>query len=175
MRADPDDARPRAPATGPVLSDTHDPADERRHRRIGAAVGLALLALAAAPLARGPDYDSFPFSSYPMFARGRPDAAGTVGHVVALSDAGRRRRPNPPPHLGSDEVLQSMMTIAAAIRQGRAGHLCRQVAARVAADPAFRDYAWLEVASDRYDALVYFAGDRRPLHSDPHARCRIPR
>jgi hypothetical protein len=140
-------------------------------------LGALILGAVAMPLARGVDYDSFPWSSYPMFARGRADATGTLGHVVAASPDGRRFRPVPPPLVGSDEVLQAQATVSAAIRQGRAPELCRRVAERLAPLPAWSDFAWIEVSSDRYDALRYFAEppETRPLRRDHHARCRILR
>ena len=150
-------------------------APDRRTRAHAALVGLVLVGVTAMPLARSRDYDSFPWSSYPMFAHHRDDSTGTIGHVVAVSDDGRRRRPIPPPFVATDEVMQAMMTVALAIRRGRAGELCRAAAARIAPDPAWAEFTWLEVAVDRYDALAYFDGDRRPLDRDPIARCRIPR
>jgi hypothetical protein len=137
------------------------------------AVSALLLAVVAYPLTQGPRYDSFPWSSYPMFARDRARVAN-VAHVVALSDDGRHR-PVPPPLVANDEVLQAAATIRAAIRGSRAPALCRQVAERVAAAPAWDDFTWLEVATDRYDVIEYFGGAVVPIERDLHARCRIRR
>lgn len=142
--------------------------------RLRAYLSSALvLALVAWPLTQGIEYDSFPWSSYPMFARDRPQVA-VVHHVVAVADDGRHR-PIPPPLIANDEVLQAAATIRAAIRGGRAPALCRQVAERVAAVPAWDDFTWLEVATDRYDVIEYFAGAVVPIERDLHARCRIRR
>ncbi|MEZ4381964.1 MAG: hypothetical protein R3A79_11505 [Nannocystaceae bacterium] len=136
-------------------------------------VSALLLAVVAYPLTQGPRYDSFPWSSYPMFARDRPRDA-KVAHVVALSDDGRHR-PVPPPLVANDEVLQAAATIRAAIRRGRAPALCTEVAVRVAAASAWDDFTWLEVATDRYDVVEYFGGAVVPRDRDIHARCRIRR
>ncbi|MCA9636356.1 MAG: hypothetical protein KC420_10055, partial [Myxococcales bacterium] len=111
--------------------------------------------------------------SYPMFARDRPQVA-VVHHVVAVADDGRHR-PIPPPLIANDEVLQAAATIGTAIHRRRSPQLCRQVAERVAADPRWQDFTWLEVATDRYDVLDYFSTSTRPLERDIHARCRIRR
>ncbi|MCB9703175.1 MAG: hypothetical protein H6711_14875 [Myxococcales bacterium] len=142
--------------------------------RLRAYLSSALvLALVAWPLTQGIEYDSFPWSSYPMFARDRPQVA-VVHHVVAVADDGRHR-PIPPPLIANDEVLQAAATIGTAIHRRRSPQLCRQVADRVAADPRWQDFTWLEVATDRYDVLDYFSTSTRPLERDIHARCRIRR
>jgi len=139
----------------------------------GYGVSLVLLAIVAAPVLQAPGYDSFPASSYPMFARDRAREA-TVHHVVGITDDGRHR-PIPPPLVANDEVLQAAATIAGAIRTGRAQPLCEEVAARIADETLWREFAWIEVTSDRYDVITYFEGATTPSHRNIHARCRIRR
>ncbi|MEZ4452426.1 MAG: hypothetical protein R3B09_23375 [Nannocystaceae bacterium] len=138
------------------------------------AVSLGLCALVVMPGLRPLGYDSFPWSSYPMFSDPRPREA-TIAHALALSFDGQTRRPVPPPLLGSDEVLQALATVRGAIRGHRTPALCRRIAATVAETPGWSDFEWIEIASDRYDVLTYFGGSHRPLDRSIHTRCRIPR
>ena len=141
------------------------------------AVGLVLLGLTLSPLARPPGYDSFPFSSFPMFAHGRKDAVTAVHRAIGVR-ADKSRFALPPRALGSDEVLQADATLRHAIRRGKKAslRLCRAVARRVADDPALDDIVLIELVSERHDALAYFDGDLTPL-GEPRrrARCKVPR
>lgn len=139
-------------------------------------LGVTLLGLMLSPLARPAGADSFPFSSYPMFAHGRKDAVTDVDRAVALMPDGAAL-PLPPRALGTDEVLQAATTLRHAIRRGRraAGRLCAAIAARVAADPEFAGAREVELRTERYDALAYFAGDTAPLTAPARrARCKVP-
>ncbi len=139
-------------------------------------LGAVMLALVFRPLSQPAGADSFPFSSYPMFAFGRPSALTDVHHLVAFDAAGVSR-PVPPKLVANDEVLQAEVTLHRAVRGGRktSAALCKRVAARLADDPAWSDVVRLELLSDRYDALVYFAGDTTPIRTKRRARCKVPR
>lgn len=138
---------------------------------------VGVLAIQLSPLTRGERYDSFPWSTYPMFAHGRPDAVTVVDQVVAVA-ADKTTRRVPPRLIANDEVLQAAATLRYAVRRGKKSTraLCRQVAARAAADPGFADARTLELVTVKYDALRYFDGDTAPL-GKPHvrARCKVPR
>ncbi|WP_434417611.1 hypothetical protein [Nannocystis pusilla] len=140
-------------------------------------VGLVLLGLSLSPMLRPLGYDSFPFSSFPMFAHGRKDAVTTVHRAVAVLPDGTTLS-LPPRALGSDEVLQADVTLRHAIRRGKkaSAALCKAVARRVAADPAHADAVAVELLTERHDALAYFAGDPTPLAPPKRqARCELPR
>lgn len=147
-------------------------------RRLGPwLLGAALLGLTLSPLLRPPSYDSFPFSSYPMFAHGRKDALTDSHRALAVYPDGTRVA-LPPRALGTDEVLQADTTLRHAIRRGKRGldRLCRQIAGRVAADPEFAGAATVEIVSERYDAIAYFAGATDPVDKPKgRARCKVPR
>jgi len=140
-------------------------------------VGLSLLGLSLSPMLRPAGYDSFPFSSFPMFAHGRKDAVTTVHRAVAILPDDRAVA-LPPRALGSDEVLQADATLRHAIRGGKkaSAKLCRAIARRVAADPALSAAVAVELLTERHDAIAWFAGDPTPL-SPPkrRARCKLPR
>jgi len=94
------------------------------------ALGLGMPAAVLSPLFSGAP-DSFPLSTYPMFAqpRGQP----SLDSVVALmADGGEERLP--PPLIGTKEVLQAKVLIQRSVEAGpeaMAG-LCQDVAARAA-------------------------------------------
>ncbi|MDC0716291.1 hypothetical protein [Nannocystis bainbridge] len=140
-------------------------------------VGLVLVGLSLSPMLRPLGYDSFPFSSFPMFAHGRKDAVTNVHRAVAVGPDGAKVS-LPPRALGSDEVLQADVTLRHAIRRGKkaSAALCRTVARRIAGDPAHADAVAVELLTERHDALAYFAGDTTPLAPPKRqARCKIAR
>lgn len=125
------------------------------------------------PLARHPDEDSFPLSTYPMFSRERPREM-TMTHAVGL-DAEGRAEPLPPRlSSGNREVLQSMVVLQQAVQSGRAGAQCEEIAARVTAARPEVTHVVIETIS--FDAVAYFEEDRRePEARDVHARCEVRR
>lgn len=136
-----------------------------------------MLALVLSPLVRPAGADSFPWSSYPMFAHGRATAVTGVHHLVAF-DADGARRPVPPRLVANDEVLQADVTLRRAVRGGRkaSAALCRKVAARIADDPDWADVVRLELLTEKFDALRYFAGDTAPLTPPKQrAKCKVKR
>jgi hypothetical protein len=140
-------------------------------------VAAALLAAQVFPLTRGPLYDSFPWSTFPMFAHGLPTAVTPVDQLLAVAADGSAR-PVPPRLVANDEVLQAAATLRTTIRRGKKASraLCRKVAARVAADPEWSDIVRLELVSRKFDALRYFAGDQTPLGKPRvRAKCKVPR
>jgi len=133
-------------------------------------VGLLLIVLL--PILRDPPRDGFPLSNYPMFSHARDRATAEIVHVVGLSSEGRHR-PLGPELLGTAEVMQAHQTVRVAIRRGHARELCRRVAQRVRTEPEHADLHHLEVRTDHYDAIAYFAGDKRPRQTRVHARCTV--
>ncbi|MCA9717956.1 MAG: hypothetical protein H6713_35650 [Myxococcales bacterium] len=145
------------------------------------AVWIALLGVVVMPGVRNqPDhrYDSFPWSSYPMFAHTRKDTSTVVHHAVGRTAAGERVR-IPPRLVANDEVLQAAATIQGAIRRGgrTSRALCRAIARNTAAHSAaaFAAIENIEIVSDRYDSIEYFAGDTTPIKTRVHARCPVTR
>lgn len=147
-----------------------------RRQVVGAAVvAVGLLGLTLWPLTRHPRADGFPFSTYPMFATTRPRLQA-VHHAVVRPKAGDGVAARPA-LLGTDEVMQAAALVRKAVAAGpvAAEQLCAHVARRVAAsdDPADAPAAEVEIRTDTFDAVAYFAGDRRPRASQVHARCRV--
>ncbi len=136
-------------------------------------LGAALIIAVLLPLAGDPRDDSFPFSTYPMFA-GRQSSEATIAHAVVINAAGERS-PLPPVAVANDEVIQAFETLRQAVRQGpdATARLC----ARAADWYAGRDEgpARVEIVSDTYNAVAYFEGDKQPISTQVHATCEVAR
>ncbi|MCH9684306.1 MAG: hypothetical protein K0V04_22925 [Deltaproteobacteria bacterium] len=142
--------------------------------RVFAAVfSVGLLVAMFVPILRDPPRDGFPLSNYPMFSEGKKKARAEIGHVVGFSREGRHR-PLSPDILGTEEVMQAHQTVRVAIRKGATAALCRDTADRVAESSDHGDLERLEVRTDVYDAIEYFAGDKSPRSTRVHASCSVP-
>ncbi|MBK9036031.1 MAG: hypothetical protein IPL61_33085 [Myxococcales bacterium] len=143
-------------------------------RWFGLVVTVVAAVAVAWPLARHPVAgDSFPLSTYPMFATRRKDARLYLEYVVATGpDLARRHVP--PALVASPEVMQAIVSVHAAVARGDAAGLCRRVAARLAVRGDYRAFAQVEVIAGTHRAIDYFVrGDRgveRTLATCPIAR-----
>jgi hypothetical protein len=146
---------------------------ERIQRCIGLAVGLGATAAVISPLARM-DADSFPISSYPMFAR--PRGQPTLFAAIARAADGSERR-LPPSAVGSSEVLQTKVLIQRSVEQGPEATraLCRGIAERVAASPEAAGLRSIEIVRRRYDPIAYFVSGPEPLEQERLDGCKLPR
>jgi hypothetical protein len=132
---------------------------------------LAVIAvMGGVPLVTGTD--SFPLSTFPMFAapRSRTESVDTATVVTA---SGEMQRLAPRLLAGTDEVILAGVTVSNAIAGGTAGRLCADIAGRVSgAEPAWRG-GTVEVVTETYDAVRWFEGDRDPIRRRTHARCPV--
>lgn len=146
-----------------------------RERALVYAVSIALLGATLSPLARHPDEDSFPLSTYPMFSHERPREL-TMVHALGL-DAEGERTPLPPMiSAGNREVLQSMATLQQAVGGGRARAQCEEIAERVRSDGSLDEVREVEISTDTFDTVAYFAEARtEPLARHVHVRCGVER
>ena len=136
-------------------------------------LGAALIIAVLLPLAGDPRADSFPFSTYPIFA-GRQSSEATIPHAVVI-DATGDRSPLPPVAVANDEVIQAFETLRQAVRQGpeATARLCTRAAdwyAGRAEGPAR-----VEIVSDTYNVVAYFEGEKEPISTRVHASCEVPR
>jgi len=139
--------------------------------RAWAAVAAVVGVVGVVPLVT--DRDSFPLSTFPMFAS-RRSSAEQVTTAVAVADDGRVVRLSPERIAGTDEVIQAAATVRTAVQQGRADDLCAEIATRLAgADADSGVVVAVEVVTERYDAPDWFAGRRDPLERVVHARCPV--
>lgn len=123
------------------------------------AISIAVIAAVLYPLSFDRRTDSFPLSSYPMFARAQPEPTVVAVYMIAVGDGFRRSVP--PELVGTSEVLQAQATIRGALRRGTRAMraLCERVAARVAAAEPFAAASEVRLIKGRFDAIAYLTGD----------------
>lgn len=119
----------------------------------------------AAPVLGSPFRDSFPLSTYPMFSVARPQQA-TVNSAVGFDTAGDELTLRPIDIGGTREVIQAAATVSRAISRGEAEDLCREVLTNVPTA------AVIEIVTETYDVIAYFAESEEPLQRIVHARCQ---
>jgi hypothetical protein len=138
-----------------------------------AALGTAVLVVVLlSPLARSPRWDSFPVSSYPMFARG--DLGRVVGlcHALLVRTDGSRA-PASPTLVGTPEPMIAAAVIRGHVERRSAPELCAAIATRARDEPGV---VAVEIATSSFDTRRYFSDDpgaRTPLRREVHARCEV--
>jgi hypothetical protein len=137
--------------------------------RAWAAVAAVVVIVGVVPVLL--DRDSYPLSTYPMFAT-RRTAASSFNTAVAVGD--ELQRLSPEVIAATDEVIQAAATVSDAIARGETAALCRDIAGRVAAGGPDGATS-IEVVTERFDAVAWYDGDRRPLDRVVHARCPVRR
>jgi hypothetical protein len=133
-----------------------------------------LLVLVAWPLLRDPRDDAFPLSTYPMFAERRPTTL-TMDYALGETSNGERRTLSPR-LAGTGEVLQAYALFDRVAHGPREGlqRLCTQIAARVAADPAYREVVAIRIVTGQHDAVDYLVRGTQGIEHD-RIRCRVLR
>jgi hypothetical protein len=139
----------------------------RQSWRAWAAAGLAVVVVGAVPFVL--DRDSFPLSTFPMFAADI-DRTQSIDTAVGMAADGTTIRLTPAEIGGTTVVNQAASVVTTAIVGGRADELCATIAARLmsGAGPVA-----VEVVTERYDAVRWFNGDRTPVDRVVHARCAV--
>lgn len=144
----------------------------RTDHRVAAALSVALIAATAYPVVREPYEDSFPLSTYPMFARPRKTQL-TLDYALGVTAAGERRTLTPW-LVGSAEVLQAQAVINRARSTKTLPALCATIAARVAADADYADVVAIRIVSGKHDAVEFLVRDKVGPETQ-RARCEVPR
>lgn len=135
-------------------------------------VGLALAV--AAPVLRDAEDDSYPLSTYPMFARVLTKPRLTYAEGVSRDGQGTRL---PPRIVGSDEPMQAMRTLKLTADGGRRSlkRLCAAMAERVAAEPAYAQLRVVRIVRAQFDPVRYFEAGPTPENSEKLAQCSVKR
>jgi hypothetical protein len=141
-------------------------------RGLAIAVSVVLVGATLSPLVRSPDGDSFPLSTYPMFATSRP-VVQTLDYALGETATGERRVLDPSV-VGTGEVLQAEEVITRAIVAGPAesARLCGAIAARVAT--SYPEVVTVRLVTGTHDAIEYLVHGRLGREGD-RARCAVPR
>ncbi|MEZ5244212.1 MAG: hypothetical protein R2707_03880 [Acidimicrobiales bacterium] len=131
-------------------------------------VRLLLLGLAAmvvlSPLVRSPQSDTYPLSTYPMFATDRGDEHRIPTVVEVLGD-GTTARLSPELIAGTDELVLTAVTVSRAVRDGQVDALCAEVADRLGAGRRAR------VQTELHDVIDLVADGAPPIAIEVHAEC----
>lgn len=135
--------------------------------------GLGLVLLTVSPALRDARAgDSYPLSTYPMFAAARERPLVYFAEGVTASGNEVRLEPA---LLGSDEVMQAAATVRRAVQAGgqRPRELCRQIAARIAkrGEPEVKR---VRLVDARFDPVAYFVDGPEPSEKNVHAQCKVP-
>jgi hypothetical protein len=138
--------------------------------RAWAAVIAVVVAVGFVPVLL--ERDSYPLSDYPMFST-RRTAESSFNTAVAVGEGDAVERLSPELIAATDEVIQAGATVSDAIARGQTGALCTDIAARVS-DGGPEGAIAVEVVTERFDAVAWYAGDRQPLGRVVHARCPVP-
>jgi hypothetical protein len=128
-------------------------------------VVAAVLVVLVLPLVR--NHDSFPLSTYPMYA-GTRSGVETLPAVLGTDRDGRVERLSTTTIARSDDPLITTALLRQAIRSGRAEALCGEIAGRAPAGTVT-----IEVVEERLDLVASAAGDDEVLDRTVHARCPV--
>lgn len=143
-------------------------------RMLAYGFGLGLLALVAAPGFGDPDDDSYPLSTYPMFARARDKPWLSSAEGVDSSGQSVRLSPS---IVANDEVMQAAATVRRAVAAGPVAlaALCSTIAGRVATDTSYQSVRHVRIVSARFDPVGYFVEGPVPEERSEHVRCDVSR
>ena len=143
--------------------------------RVGAAVvSIVLIGATLSPLLRKPEDDSFPLSTYPMFAWKRPTKL-SMSYAIGETAAGERRYLTPR-IVGSGEVLQARAIVERAVGKGgtELKKLCERVAANIANVPRFSDVTRIRVMSGTHESLDFLIRNKLGPEFE-RMRCEVRR
>lgn len=147
-------------------------------RAIRSAVRLAvyafsafMVAAVAAPGVIPGMQDSFPFSTYPMFSRRRPDVAWMATAKAVRADGSRA--PIAARDIASSEPMQTLSTLKRALNGGpeAARALCEAIAGRL--DP--EGVVGVELRWERHRVIGYFKGQTEPEATRRVFQCSVSR
>jgi hypothetical protein len=139
------------------------------------ALSFAMISATLSPLVRDPGptaNDSFPLSTYPMFAYQRRTVM-TMLYALGTTASGETRELTPA-LIGSGEVMQAKILLDQAASQRRLPTLCAAIAARVAHDGDHDDIVTIRIVEGTHDAVDYLVR-HQPGREGERARCTVPR
>ena len=143
-------------------------------RPVAYGFGLGLTLLVASPLLREPNADSFPLSTYPMFARKREKPL-----LYFVEGVSKKREASrlPPSLLANTEVMQAASRVRRAVNAGEqaAAEFCAEVAERVRASRKHKAIVEVRIVGTRFDPIAYFEQGPEPEERFEVTRCRVRR
>ncbi|HEY6560703.1 MAG TPA: hypothetical protein VI072_25665 [Polyangiaceae bacterium] len=134
--------------------------------------GLGLAAAVVSPGLRGSARDSYPLSTYPMFAARRDNPRLYIAEAVAADGSRSRLEPD---LLGTDEVMQAAALVRRAVQasEERMQRLCADIAERVRQHDGLGSVRYVELTSAEYEPIAYFVRRAEPDNRVLHIRCAV--
>lgn len=136
---------------------------------------VVVLAAVVSPAIR--DQDSYPLSTYPVYATAR-DRTGVLHTAVGIGADQQRHRLSLDVIAATDDPLIAEDRVADAVRDGRSESLCGEIAKR-AVEAADRDRIpptdAIEIVAEQLDFVLTIAEDAPALTTTVHARCELSR
>lgn len=126
-------------------------------------VVVCVIAAVALPAVR--DRDSFPLSTYPVYASARGRVA-TINTAVGYDAAGTMHRLSLSAIADTDDPLIAESAVARAVATGRADELCKEIARRTSSA-----VTQIEVVEERHDIVAWTIGDESLRGRTVHAEC----
>lgn len=130
--------------------------------RIAGPIVAAVVVLS--PMLREPTDDTYPLSTYPMFAFDR-GAEHDIATAVEIDDDGVAARLSPKLIAGTDEVILASVTVKRSIARGEADLLCAEIAERLGPGRT------VEVRVETLDVVAFITADVESTAVDVKARC----
>jgi hypothetical protein len=136
--------------------------------------GVVVVLASAAPLLRNATQDSYPLSTYPMFARALTQPRLTFAEGLTKSGEALRL---PPEMVANDEPMQAMRTLKLTANDGPRAlkRLCTAIAERVSNVPRYAQVSRVRIARARFDPLSYFEPDSPRYEQERLAECKVRR
>ena len=136
------------------------------------AIGLVLMS--ATPIFRNANHDSYPFSTYPMFARQLEQPRLTYAEGLLPGAESVRL---PPEMIANDEPMQAMRTLKLTANDGSHAlqRLCAAIAARVANVPDYARVRSVRIVRQAYDPVRYFEAPAELGERERLAQCPVRR
>jgi hypothetical protein len=139
------------------------------------AVSALLLGAMLAPAFWEPTDDSFPLSTFPMFARERSRSEAITSAVLLSADGSEL--PVPASYVANVEPMQAIATLSKTVAQGRKATraLCEGIARRVVAsgDSKLTAAERVLIVTRSVDAIDFLAGRSKPGGGKVHVRCKL--
>jgi len=143
-------------------------------RYVAYGFGLSLVALVASKGLGDPDDDSYPLSTFPMFARARERPR--LSFVEGVDRDGQPVRLTPE-LVASGEVMQAAATVRRAVAAGPEGMraLCDATAARIAESERVTEIGRVRIVAASFDPVRYFVSGPEPEERVVHWECAVVR
>jgi hypothetical protein len=135
------------------------------HTRWRRVVTVGVVVLVASPALR--DRDSFPLSTYPVYASARSRTA-TFDTVIGLRADGSTAHLSMDVIAQTDDPLIAQQRVRDAVAGGRADALCERVARRAPAAVTS-----VQVVTQTHDVVEAASGRSSLLRQSVHARCSV--